>query len=133
MALLWVVDGLPCSLGILSPLNSSLGTATPVVVPTTVPDAGFIHILSTVLLLCFPSSQMSLPLEQLSSHLSCGLLRLFNVLPLAVGLVLYYTLPLESIHLIPNPNPSTSTQYSIIPCFHSKSQLSNRSSLPFTC
>jgi len=34
----------------------------------------------------------------------CFLLRLFNVPALAVGLVLYYTLSLESINLIPNPN-----------------------------
>ena len=40
-----VVDGLPCLLGILSPLDCSLGTATPVVVPTTVPDAGLVCIL----------------------------------------------------------------------------------------
>jgi len=33
----------------------------------------------------------------------CFLLRLFNVPALAVGLVLYYTLSLESINLIPNP------------------------------
>jgi len=45
MALSTVVDGLPCLLGILSPLDCSLGTATPVVVPTTVPDVGLVCIL----------------------------------------------------------------------------------------
>jgi len=35
----------------------------------------------------------------------CFPLRLFNVPALAVGLVLYYTLSLDSINLIPNPNP----------------------------
>jgi len=42
-----VVDGLPCLLGILSPLDCSLGTATPVVVPTTVPDVGLVCILGS--------------------------------------------------------------------------------------
>jgi len=38
----------------------------------------------------------------------CFPLRLFNVPALAVGLVLYYTLSLESINLIPNPNTQVS-------------------------
>ena len=41
----WVVGRLPGLLGILSPLNSSSGTATSVVVPTTVPDVGLVCIL----------------------------------------------------------------------------------------
>jgi len=40
----------------------------------------------------------------------CFPLRLFNVPALAVGLVLYYTLSLDSINLIPNPKCLSNSQ-----------------------
>jgi len=45
MALFRVVDRLSCLLGILSSLNCSLNTATPVVVPTTKPNVRLVCIL----------------------------------------------------------------------------------------
>jgi len=49
----------------------------------------------------------------------CFPLRLFNVPALAVGLVLYYTLSLESINLIPNPNPPMFRVVEVIRSFSS--------------
>ena len=56
-----VVGRLLGLLGNLSPLNSSRGTTTLVVVPTTVPDVGLIPILWGCSAALFPTSQMSLP------------------------------------------------------------------------
>jgi len=102
-----VVGRLLGLLGNLSPLNSSRGTTTLVVVPTTVPDVGLIPILWGCSAALFPTSQMSLPCVVVFS--------LVVLLALTLqctrhgsrfGPVLYSVS--RSINLIPNPNPTSS-------------------------
>jgi len=101
-----VVDRTPGLLGNLSPLDSTLGTTTSVVVPTTVPDAGLVCILwsCSAVVISFISVASHL-LVVVSSHVVSSPQTLQCTRPGRRSGPVLYSLS-RSSNLIPNPNPA---------------------------